>query len=238
MPYSHVNRQSFKGIINMLSGGGTDNGSQVAASMRRLTWEPAGEDPISLLVQDDREIGRGLTHLANQIAGDGDVDFDAVRIQMMQLLDPDTTDYIDWANERDRAAAEAKEAEAAPAGDGTDEDTGEAGGDGADAGEAGGEPPNPETDAATGEDTGDAGGEPPPDPDPEAEAKEAEQARADARVKRIGEAMLGLDRNNPDDFTSGATPKPQLRALKTATGLNDITGSERDEIWEAVRPTE
>ena len=53
------------------------------------------------------------------------------------------------------------------------------------------------------------------------------------RTEALFTAIAGLDPENPDHFTKGG--KPEVRALEKASGLTDITASERDGAWEDYR---
>lgn len=49
------------------------------------------------------------------------------------------------------------------------------------------------------------------------------------RRTRLLNAIAGLDREHQDHFTKSG--KPEVRALEAATGLDDVTAAERDELW-------
>ncbi len=55
-------------------------------------------------------------------------------------------------------------------------------------------------------------------------------ATGDDRRSAILAAIAGLEPGNPDHWTRSG--KPEIRALAAASGLTDITASERDAAWQ------
>ena len=53
------------------------------------------------------------------------------------------------------------------------------------------------------------------------------------RASAVSAAIGGLEEGNEDHWTRDG--KPEVRALRAATGLDDITAAERDEAWAAYR---
>ncbi len=55
----------------------------------------------------------------------------------------------------------------------------------------------------------------------------------EGREARLLAAIAGLEEGNPDHWTQDG--RPEVRALKAATGLADLTAAGRDAAWAAYR---
>ena len=62
----------------------------------------------------------------------------------------------------------------------------------------------------------------------------APAAPAAERAAKIRAAMLGLDRGTEGHFTAGGAGVPTVFALEAATGIEDISAAERDEMWAEI----
>ena len=61
----------------------------------------------------------------------------------------------------------------------------------------------------------------------------SERPARDDRQAQLLAAITGLEEGNPDHWTKSG--KPEVRTLETATGLKDLTATERDTVWAAYQ---
>ncbi len=66
---------------------------------------------------------------------------------------------------------------------------------------------------------------------PETTERPPEGGEGQGREAALLAAIAGLEKGNPDHWTRDG--KPEVRALRAATGLGDIGAAERDAAWDA-----
>ncbi len=82
--------------------------------------------------------------------------------------------------------------------------------------------------------------EAPPDAAPEtageADAGDAGAGADPARAERVRAAVAGLEPGREEHWTKSG--KPEVAALRAATGMADVSAAERDAAWAATRGKE